>query len=152
MEYTLVSRPEELTTLLSAWTELGISSIAMDFEEESNLHCYGEHVCIIQLYDKTRYYIVDAIELAKTAEGISAMKALLEGPVEKVMFSCQSDAALARKALGIHLENIFDVRVIAIALGFNGNLTALIERNLGVRTEDASRKKKYGPLRSKKSR
>ncbi len=143
MNYTLVSRPEELETLLSTWADLGIRSVAMDFEEESNLHCYGEHVCIIQLFDKKRYYIIDAIELAKTEDGISAMKALLEGPVEKIMFACQSDAALARKALDIQLKNIFDVRVIAIELGFNGNLTALIERNLGIKTEDASRKKKY---------
>ena len=143
MEFTFLSRPEELSTLLSTWTALGITSVAMDFEEESNLHCYGEHVCTIQLYDKKHYYIVDAIELAKSEAGISSMKALLDGPLEKIMFACQSDAALARKALDIQLKNIFDVRVIAIELGFNGNLTALIERNLGIKTEDGSKKKKY---------
>jgi ribonuclease D len=143
MDYTFISKPQELTSLLSQWSEQGIVSVAMDFEEESNLHCYGEHVCTIQLYDKNRYYIIDAIELAKTKEGLSAMKALLEGPVEKIMFACQSDAALARKALKIQLKNIFDVRVIAIALEFNGNLTSLIERNLKVQSEDAASKKKY---------
>ncbi|MGX8681807.1 MAG: HRDC domain-containing protein [Spirochaetales bacterium] len=143
MDYTFLSKPQELSALLSQWSEQGISSVAMDFEEESNLHCYGEHVCTIQLYDKTRYYIVDAIELAKSKEGLASMKALLEGPVEKIMFACQSDAALARKALKIQLKNIFDVRVIAIALEFNGNLTALIERNLGIKAEDGASKKKY---------
>lgn len=143
MDYTLISKPQELSALLSQWSDQGIESVAMDFEEESNLHCYGEHVCTIQLYDKRCYYIVDAIELAKTKEGLAAMKALLEGPVQKIMFACQSDAALARKALKIQLKNIFDVRVIAIALDFNGNLTSLIERNLGVTAEDGASKKKY---------
>lgn len=143
MDYTFVSKPQELSALLSQWSDQGIESVAMDFEEESNLHCYGEHVCTIQLYDKNRYYIIDAIELAKTKDGLDAMKALLEGPVEKIMFACQSDAALARKALNIQLKNIFDVRVIAIALDFNGNLTSLIERNLGIKAEDGGSKKKY---------
>ena len=143
MDFTLVSKPDELNSLLSRWSTSGVLSVAMDFEEESNLHCYGEHVCIIQIYDKRRYYIIDALELAKTEEGLSSMKAFLEGEIEKVMFACQSDAALARKALGIQLANIFDVRVIALALGFNGNLTALIERNLGIVNESSSMKKKY---------
>ena len=59
------------------------------------------------------------------------------------MFACQSDAALARKALGIQMRNVYDVRVIALALGFNGNLTGLIERNLGISVESTSQKKKY---------
>ncbi len=143
MEYTLISKPEEVQALVSRWADTGIGSVAMDFEEESNLHCYGEHVCTIQLYDRFRYYILDALELARTPEGLGAMKDFLEGPMEKVMFACQSDAALARKTLAIQLQNIFDVRVIAMALGFNGNLTALIERNLGIQAESPTMKKKY---------
>ena len=115
----------------------------MDFEEESNLHVYGEHLCIIQLFDGSSYYILDALALAKNPEGLSAMKAFLEGPIEKIMFACQSDASLARKTLNIQLNNIFDVRVIALALGFTGNLNGLIERNLGMSVENPSLKKKY---------
>ncbi|MBP5552690.1 MAG: 3'-5' exonuclease [Spirochaetales bacterium] len=143
MDYTLVTKPNDLLDLLSRWTSSNVESVSIDFEEESNLHCYGEHVCTVQIYDKEKYYIIDALELAKTKEGIAAMKTFLEGPIEKVMFACQSDAALTRKALGIQLKNIFDIRVIAMALDFNGNLTALIERNLGIQAESSSLKKKY---------
>lgn len=143
MDYTFISKASELNALVMRWKEQEIQSVAMDFEEESNLHCYGEHVCIIQLYDKSSYYILDALALAKTADGLSEMKSFLEGPVEKIMFACQSDAALARKALGIQMRNVYDVRVIALALGFNGNLTGLIERNLGISVESTSQKKKY---------
>ena len=143
MEYTFISKAPELDCLVTRWAEQGVFSVAMDFEEESNLHCYGEHVCIIQLYDKSDYYILDALALAKNAEGLSEMKSFLEGPIEKIMFACQSDAALARKALGIQMRAVYDVRVLAMALGFNGNLTGLIERNLGISVESTSQKKKY---------
>ena len=143
MDYTFISKASDLCSLLERWNAEGISCVAMDFEEESNLHCYGEHVCIIQLYDKKDYYILDALALAKDPAGLAAMKAFLEGPVEKIMFACQSDAALSRKALGIQMHTVYDVRVIAMALGFNGNLTGLIERNLGFCPESTSQKKKY---------
>ena len=143
MDYTFIPTASELGALVARWEEQGIGSVAMDFEEESNLHCYGEHVCIIQLFDKKDYYILDALALAKDPAGLAAMKSFLEGPVEKVMFACQSDAALARKALGIQMRNVYDVRVIAMALGFNGNLTGLIERNLGIAAENPAQKKKY---------
>ncbi len=143
MEFSLISTPQQLEAVLSRWAEQGILCVAMDFEEESNLHVYGEHLCTIQLFDGNSYFIIDALALAKTSEGLASMKAFLEGPVEKIMFACQSDAALARKTLGIQLSNIFDVRVIAMALGFTGNLNGLIERQIGLSVENPSLKKKY---------
>ncbi len=139
----MILSPAEFESLMSRWKASGIESVAMDFEEESNLHCYGEHLCIIQLFDGTSFYIVDALALAKSSEGLNAMKSFLEGSLEKVMFACQSDASLARKTLGIQLNNICDVRIYALALGFNGNLTALIERNLGICVENQVAKKKF---------
>lgn len=143
MEFSLISTPQQLEAVLSRWAEQGILCVAMDFEEESNLHVYGEHLCTIQLFDGNSYFIIDALALAKTADGLALIKAFLEGPVEKIMFACQSDAALARKTLGIKLSNIFDVRVIAMALGFTGNLNGLIERQIGLSVENPSLKKKY---------
>ncbi|MBR2282365.1 MAG: 3'-5' exonuclease, partial [Spirochaetales bacterium] len=143
MNYTTIATASALADLLERWETEGVTSVAMDFEEESNLHCYGEHLCIIQLFDRRDYYILDALALVKDPAGLSAMKGFLEGPMEKIMFACQSDASMARKTLSIQLENIFDVRVIALALEFNGNLTALIERNLGLSVESPALKKRY---------
>lgn len=143
MDYTFISTAEEFQKLLGRWSAEGIFVVAMDFEEESNLHCYGEHLCTIQLYDRKAYYILDALALAKRDEGLRTMKEFLEGPMEKIMFACQSDASIARKTLSIQLDNIFDVRVISMALEFTGNLTALIQRNLGLEVESPAMKKKY---------
>ena len=49
--YTLITTASALEALVSRWEEKGTLSVAMDFEEESNLHVYGEHLCIIQLFD-----------------------------------------------------------------------------------------------------
>lgn len=143
MRYSLLTKPDEVLTLIQTWSDMGVNSVAMDFEEESNLHCYGEYICIVQLYDQKHYYILDALQLAKTQAGIDALRTFLEGPIEKIMFACQSDAALARKTLNIQIQNVFDIRIIAIALGFTGNLTALIQRSLGIEDENPSQKKKY---------
>ena len=131
MEYSVIKTAEELNTLVEEWTQQNLNTLAMDFEEESNLHCYGEYICIIQLFDGTRYYLIDCLELIKSPEGLASLKAFLEGPIEKVMFSCQSDAALARKALGIQLNNIYDIRVLALALELTGNLSSVEEKYLG---------------------
>ena len=59
------------------------------------------------------------------------------------MFDCSSDSAIARKSLGIALKNVYDIRLIARALGFDGNLSALTERNLGIPAPAGGDKKKY---------
>ena len=143
IDYSLIETPQQLKELNEKLNGKDITSIAMDFEEESNLHVYGEHLCLIQIYDGTSYYVIDAVKLLESGEGKSAVKDFLESPVEKIMFDCSSDAAIVRKTLGIRLNSIYDVRVIAKALDFMGNLTALIERNLGIKSENPALKKKY---------
>jgi len=138
-DYSYIDTPEKLAVLIRSFREKGTETLAMDFEEESNLHVYGEHLCIIQLYDGTDFYIIDALALGETP----LIKDLLEGPETKIMFDCSSDAAIVRKSLGIQLKNIYDIRLAAKALGFDGNLSSLIERNLGVQADSPAEKKKY---------
>ena len=128
LKYSLITNSKDLSLIVDGWGVSGISSVAMDFEEESNLHCYGEHLCTMQLYDGTSFYLVDCLELVKTQDGLATLKSFLEGPIEKVMFACQSDAALARKTLGIQLANVYDIRVLALALGITGTLSTLEEK------------------------
>lgn len=142
-QYTYIDRPQELDLMQKSFSERGVCCVAMDFEEESNLHVYGEHLCLVQLWDGTSYYLLDALVLGRTQEGRTSLKAFLEGPVTKIMFDCSSDSAIARKSLGIALQNVYDIRLVARALGFEGNLTALTERNLGIAAPAGGEKKKY---------
>lgn len=141
--FICITQPRKLIELTDFFIENNVCEVAMDFEEESNLHVYGEHLCVVQLFDKTNYYIIDALELIKNENGADALKYFFESKISKIMFDCSSDSSIVRKTLGIQLRNIFDIRVLAQGIGFNGNLTSLIERNLGIVSEDPALKKKY---------
>ena len=67
-DYSYIDTPEELALLITKIRESSTNIMAMDFEEESNLHVYGEHLCIIQLYDGNDYFIIDALAIADTAD------------------------------------------------------------------------------------
>ena len=41
-----------------------VSLIAMDFEGEFNLHVYGNHLCLIQLFDGKQFAAIDPIKIA----------------------------------------------------------------------------------------
>ena len=122
--YTLIDSDAKLNLLQSQWKEQGITTVALDFDGEFNLHIYGEHLCLIQLFDGSSYALVDPFTLSK-----EALKAFLEdSSLLKVMFDCASDSALVRKQYDILLDGVYDIRISALALGYTGNLTGLVER------------------------
>ncbi|HKM07890.1 MAG TPA: 3'-5' exonuclease [Sphaerochaeta sp.] len=140
--YSTIDSDKKLSQLVQGWKQRDILSIAMDFEGEFNLHIYGEHLCLIQVFDGKEYFLIDPFKVSK-----EALKAFLENPdLEKIMFDCASDAALVRKSYGIALENVFDIRVQALALDYTGNLTGLVERHLGEQEETSSTTKKKNQM------
>jgi len=136
-KYTLIENDKDLSLLLQKWEDDGTTLIAMDFEGEFNLHVYGEHLCLVQLYDRINYYLVDALKVSKTA-----LKIFLESDIQKIMFDCSSDSTLVRRESGIILNNIFDIRVLAKAVGYYGNLAGLIVRNLKIENLNTNKKQK----------
>ncbi|HKL60733.1 MAG TPA: HRDC domain-containing protein [Sphaerochaeta sp.] len=140
--YRTIDSDNKLSQLIQSWKQREILSIAMDFEGEFNLHIYGEHLCLIQIFDGQEYFLIDPFKVSK-----EALKSFFEDPdLEKVMFDCASDSALVRKAYGIALANVFDIRVQALALGYTGNLTGLVERHLGVQAEKSTQSKKKNQM------
>lgn len=136
MEYTLAASDETLYRLIDKWNEL--ERIAVDFEGEFNLHIYGEHLCLIQIFDGKEYYIIDPRSRRISAESLCAF---FTSPVRKVWFDMQSDNSLIHKIYGSSLSNVTDLRLMAIELGYNGNLTSLEETFLGTISEYTSKKK-----------
>ncbi len=127
-DYTLIDTDVKLDAMLTFWKEHHINIIAMDFEGEFNLHIYGEHLCLVQLFDGVHYFLVDPF-----AVSADSLKRLLESPdLEKIMFDCASDASLVRKEFGIMLKRVYDVRLTAQILGIEGNLSSLTARCLKI--------------------
>ena len=127
-DYTIIDTDAKLDDMLKFWQEHHITTVAMDFEGEFNLHIYGEHLCLVQLFDGVRYFLVDPFTVTPVA-----LKRLLEAPdLVKIMFDCASDASLVRKEFSIMLKAVNDVRLTAQLLGYEGNLSGLIARCLNI--------------------
>ena len=119
--YSWIDSDEALNKLLDNWENSGVASIAVDFEGEFNLHIYGEHLCLVQIYDGKDFYLIDPFSVS--SEGL---KRLFENPkLEKLWFACSSDANLLWKKYKICLTGVYDLAVEQEILGLKGNLVSL---------------------------
>ena len=116
---------------------ISLERIAVDFEGEFNLHIYGEHLCLIQIFDGKDFFIIDPRSNEVSEKGLSLF---FSSPVKKVWFDSQSDASLVYKKYGMRIENIYDIKILGMVLGFTGNLIAMEEKYLGLH-KDVSKKK-----------
>lgn len=136
MDYTSIDNDGALIAQTAVWA--GKERLAVDFEGEFNLHIYGEHLCLVQIYDGERFFLVDPRSEGITKKGLEAF---FSSPVEKVWFDVQSDASLVYKNYGMRISNVFDVRSLAMSLGDMGNLSAVEEKYLGLHAETAKKKR-----------
>jgi ribonuclease D len=129
-DFLLVDDPRRYRRLVHELSERGTREIALDFEGESNLHVYGLHLCLVQVYDGERCYLVDPFALENPRE----ISLITENPdVLKVMYDPSSDLSLLTNALGITVKNIFDLSSAAQVLGFREtSLTKVLSAELGV--------------------
>ena len=137
MEYQLISRDEEFIPVIERFREAG-TPLAIDFEEECNLHIYGEHLCIVQVFDGKDYFIIDTRSMDVTKKTLEEFFSLDN---EKLWFECKSDISLLYRQYGIKVKNITDIRVYAKALGFQYGLGKLKEAYLGI--ADNGEKKRH---------
>ncbi|MGD1823225.1 MAG: 3'-5' exonuclease [Pleomorphochaeta sp.] len=137
-EYILIDSDTKLEELINYFINNKLTTIAMDFEGEFNLHIYGEHLCLIQLFDTKDYYIIDPFEVSQ-----EKLKLFLENKkIEKIMFSCDSDSSLVKKQFNIQIKNIFDVRILALDLDFDKGYSACVDKYLNINIGNKSSKKK----------
>lgn len=137
-KYNTIDSDEKLKQYIEYLKKNNLLSIGMDFEGEFNLHIYGEHLCLIQIFDTEEFHIIDPFKVSA-----QSIKEFLEDKkIEKIMFSCDSDAALIKKQFEINLKNIFDVRIIALELGFEKGYSATVEKYLDIDIGSKASKKK----------
>jgi len=119
----------EIYAYLDALDKHGRKMIAVDVEAELNLHCYGEHLCLIQIFDLENELIIDPFQL-RSGEGI---KRFFENPdVIKIMYDSSSDAALLDTAYGIKLRSVLDLRPAVALLKYpKQSLAHVLSEELG---------------------
>jgi len=131
--YDLIRTDAELAALLSYLRGSRCVRVAIDMEGENNLHCYGIHVSLIQLFDGRRAFAVDALSL----ESREPLRELLEGSGWlKVMFDAANDLLAFQHALDIRLAPIVDVAIAARLLRMSGGLQALARQGGTARSKD----------------
>ena len=126
-KYILLDSDDKIERQCNIWDNY--TKLSVDFEGEFNLHVYGEHLCLVQIYDGKAFYIIDPRSKDVTKTGLERFFSL---SAEKLWFDCQSDSALVYKKYGLKIKNIKDLRVYAKTLGFQGNLISLEKEFLGI--------------------
>src|SRR5208337_1959728 len=108
--YELIRTDEELARMISRLRDARVKRLAIDVEGENNLHRYGIHVALVQLFDGAHGYIVDPLSLRDPGH----MKPLLENaPWELIWFDAGNDLLSFRHALGIRPAPILDLAIAA---------------------------------------
>lgn len=137
MNYINIGNEAELRSYLKKFEDKELQVIALDIEAESNLHAYGEKLCLTQIFDGVNNIIIDPAKIDN-----ATLKLLFENPnILKVMYDAGSDLSLLKNSANIEIKSILDLRPAAELLNYEKkDLHSVIAFELGIFLE---KKKKY---------
>lgn len=138
--YDYIRTEHSLACLVDSLRAARCARLAIDVEGENNLHRYGIHVALIQLFDGTRGYIVDPLAVREKA----LLSALLENaPWKLVWFDAGNDLLSFQHALDIRPSPLFDCAIAARMLGKTGGLRALTGQGGSASAKDRFQKSNW---------
>ena len=137
MNYIYIENKSELRSYLTRFKEKGCHVIALDIEAESNLHSYGEKLCLIQIFDGVNSIIIDPFKIDH-----KTLKFLFESTnILKVIYDAGSDMALLKNTSDITIKSILDLRPAVELLNYDKkDLHSVIASELDIKLE---KKRKY---------
>jgi ribonuclease D len=99
--------------------------------EAAGYHRYHDRVCLIQLSNRARTFLVDALAVT-TLQPLAQV--LGDERIEVVLHDADYDLRLLARDYGITVSRLFDTRIAAQFVGAPGlGLGALVEQYLGIR-------------------
>lgn len=137
MNYLYIENETGLRSYLKKFKEKGLHIIALDIEAESNLHAYGERLCLVQIFDGVDSVIIDPLNINK-----ETLQLLFEDPgILKMMYDAGSDLSLLKNSAGIDIKSILDLRPATEILEYEKkDLHSIIACELDIILEE---KRKY---------
>ena len=136
MTYSYIDNDKLLIEFRKNLHRNNIKAVCMDFEGEFNLHCYGEKLCLIQVFDGRTFFIIDPFRISK-----AELAKTLESNVVKLFYSAGSDQKLVFRQYGIRIKSLLDISDLFEVLNLkHKSLSSVIEEVLSVKIE---KKKKY---------
>ncbi|MFC1913581.1 hypothetical protein ACFLX7_05275 [Chloroflexota bacterium] len=129
MNYKWINTSNELISYVENVRKNRISVIALDIEGESNLHSYGEKLCLIQIFDGINGVLIDPFKLKYDNIGL-----IFDTPdILKVMYDASSDLSLLKNAHNIDIKSILDLRPAVDLLNYDKkDLHSVIHTELGI--------------------
>ncbi len=139
-EYTLIKSDDDLIKYRKHLDHNDITIVSMDFEGEYNLHIYGETLCLIQIYDGDKYFVIDPFEISRG----ELAKTLEDRNIMKIFYDANSDSKLLYKQYGIKMQAVYDLKILVDLLDFERKgLDAVIYRLLGITVLKKKRFQRY---------
>lgn len=144
MSYINIENRTELRSYLMNFEEKGHHVIALDIEAESNLHAYGEKLCLTQIFDGVNNVIIDPLKIDN-----AALKLLFENAgILKVMYDAGSDLSLLKNTADIEIKSILDLRPAAELLDYEKkDLHSIIALELGIVLGEKRKYQRYNWIR-----
>lgn len=107
--------------------------VAVDTESDS-MFCYFEKVCLLQIANEERAWLVDPLALKGQ---LGCMEEVFGNPrILKVLHGADYDVVCLKRDYGFQIENIFDTMIAAQHLGVQKiGLADLVEESFGDRLE-----------------
>ncbi|AEF86939.1 3'-5' exonuclease domain protein [Treponema primitia ZAS-2] len=138
--FTLIENESGLIAFRNYLHRENIDKISMDFEGDYNLHAYGEKLCLIQIFDGKRYFIIDPLKI-RNEELILFFE---NKKIVKYMYGTESDISLIYKQYGVKLASVFDQKILVDLLEIEPRgLDAILKNILNIETKN---KKKFQML------
>jgi ribonuclease D len=138
--FTLIERDFQVTDFQRYLSNNDIKILAYDFEQESNLHVYGQKICLIQIYDGTTFFIIDPFRISrdKLAELLEDKKII------KLFFAADSDLSFAYLQYNIKVKSVFDLQIMVDLLEFEKKgLDEVLLKVLGVEHKNKSKYQRF---------
>ena len=142
--YRILDTDKKVVAYINTIKQKGIQVLAVDTEGEFNLHRYGEHVCLIQMYDRSEFVIIDPLSVRP-----ESIKSLFEDPrILKIMYDASGDRTLLYRQHGIEINAILDLQPAVELLKFpKRDLGSVLHSALDVEKKPKAKFQKYDWMR-----
>lgn len=120
MDFIQLNTSQEIYNYIEDISKQKESSIAIDIECEMNLHCYGEHICLIQIFDKVNKILIDPLKFKQKDELNNILKAVFETRnILKITYDSAGDSSIIEKLHGVKTKSVFDLRPAVHLLNYD---------------------------------
>ena len=128
-DYHYLTDTDKFLSYLDRLAEKKCQIIALDIEAESNLHAYGEKLCLIQIFDGSDSVLIDPLEI----DNVSLKNLFENRNILKIMYDASSDSSLLKNACDIDMKSVLDLRPAVELLTYEKNdLHSIIAAELGI--------------------